>query len=78
MVRAIDLMKFCEKVMKSLSKVGVKTSDCQHIGMYNEYKELERQGVKKEYIRAVLSGRYHISESTIYRIVTRLDKQVKI
>ena len=78
MVKAIELLKFCEKILKSLSKVGVKTSDYEYIEMYDDYKALVDKGAKKEYVRAVLSEKYNISETTIFRIVSRLEKHIKI
>lgn len=77
-MQAIELVKLNVETLKRLSKNGVKTSDCKYIGMYNEYKVLVDKGHKKEYARAVLSERYKISKSTVYRVLSRLESQVKI
>ena len=77
-MRAIDLIKISKDLLKSLSEIGVKTSDFRFIGMYNEYKELLDDGLKKEYIKSHLSNKYKVSESTIFRVISRLDKHIKI
>lgn len=43
-MQAIELLKFCEKIFKSMSEIGVKTDDCRHIAMYDEYKQMESKG----------------------------------
>ena len=78
MAQAIELLKFCEKIFKSMSEIGVKTDDCRHIAMYDEYKQMESKGFKKEYIRAKIARKYKVSETSVYRIVNRLDKHIKI
>lgn len=75
---AIDLVKISECLLKSLSKIGIKTGDFKYIEMYDEYKKLEGEGMKKEYIRTMLASKYKTSETTIFRVVSRLEKHVKI
>lgn len=78
MVKAIDLLEINERLLKSLSNVGVNIGDYRHVEMYNEYIGMERKGIKKEYIKSFLAEKYGMSESSVYRTVKRLGKQVKI
>jgi len=74
---AIELLKISREILKSLSEVDVRLDDYRHIGMYNEYRELAEQGLKKEYIRRVLAEKYKVSESTVFRVVSRLEKHIR-
>lgn len=78
MIRAIDLLKISEGVLKRLSKVGVKVDDFKYIEMYGKYTDMKQKGHKRDYINAKLANKYNISETTVYRIICRLEKQVKI
>ena len=75
---AIDLVKLTGNILKSLSEIGIRTSDYRYIDLYDEYTRMVSQGIKKDYVKAVLADKYKTSESSIYRIVTRLESQVKI
>ena len=78
MVKAKDLVELNERLLKSLSEVGVKSGDYKHIGMFREYEKMVAGGAKKDYVKAVLAERYGMSESSVYRVVRRLSRQVKI
>jgi len=77
MTQAIDFVKFCREILKRLSDNDIRIDDYRYVDMYNEYRELESHGLKKEYIRKVLAERYGISESTVFRVISRLEKCVK-
>lgn len=74
---AFELLNFLAKPLKSLSECDIKIDDYRHIGMYLEFKQMEAQKEKKEYIKTCLASKYHISESSVVRIVRRLDSLVK-
>lgn len=63
--------------MKSMSNLGIKMDDYKYIGLCQEYNELVSKGEKREYARAVLSRKYSVSESTVFRIISRLNKPLK-
>lgn len=64
-------------LMKSMSEIGIKMDDYKYIGLCQEYNELVSKGNKREYARAVLSRKYSVSESTVFRIITRMNKPLK-
>lgn len=76
-MKAIELVAFCREILKNLSKVGVKTSDYEYVEMFNEYRELTAKGCKKELARHRLAKKYGMSESTVYRVVSRLCSDLK-
>lgn len=75
---AIDLIKIGCELLKKISECDVKASDYRYIKMYEEYVEMVRAGHKKEYVYCVLSERYHISESTVFRLIRRFKREVNI
>lgn len=75
---AIDLVKFCREIMKRLSKNDIRIDDYRHVEMCDDYKQLVDNGHKKEYVIAVLQEKYRISESTIRRVINRLQRPVKM
>jgi len=74
---AFELMFFLEKAMKSLSECDIKMDDYRHIDMYLEFKEMLAKNEKKEYIKTSLAEKYHMSESSVTRVIRRFDKLVK-
>lgn len=62
---------------KSMSDIGVKMDDYKYIGLCQEFNELTANGEKREYARAILSKKYSVSESTVFRIISRLSKPIK-
>lgn len=73
-----ELLYFLREPLKELSKFDIKIGDVEHIAMYMEYKRLSTTNAKKDYIITKLVKKYHLSERTITRIVTRLSKDVKV
>ena len=51
--------------------------DYRHIDMYLEFKEMLAKNEKKEYIKTSLAEKYHMSESSVVRVIRRFDKLVK-
>lgn len=74
---AFELLKILREPMKRLSDCDIKIDDYRHIDMYLEFKEMEQKKEKKEYIKSILATKYSMSESSVKRIVRRLDEQVK-
>lgn len=75
---AFELMYFLREAMKSLSECDIKMDDYRHIDMYLEFKQMLANNEKKEYIKTSLAEKYNMSESSVVRVVRRLDKKVKM
>lgn len=74
---AFELLYFLQEAMKCLSDCDIKIDDYRYIDMYLEFKEMLAKNEKKEYIKSYLANKYCISESSVSRVVRRLDAQVK-
>ena len=72
------LLKLNLNQMKIMSKCGLSVDDARHIPMYEEYLQLRRDGVPKERIYQHFETKYHVSESTIKRVIKRLSQQVNL
>lgn len=64
-------------MLKRLSECEIKTSDYRLVDMCDEYTRLVNEGHKKEYAIAVVTEKYHVSESTLRRTLKRLCGPVK-
>jgi len=76
-MEAYKVLFLIRDLAKSMSEIGVKMDDYKYIGLCQEYSELVTKGEKREYARAVLSRKYSVSESTVFRIITRMNKSIK-
>ena len=70
------LLKLNLNQVNIMSKCGLSVDDAKHIPMYEEYLSLLRESVPKERIYQHFRKKYHVSESTIKRVVKRLSHQV--
>lgn len=61
--------------VETMSKFGLSVGDARHVPMYEEYLSLRRDGVPKERIYQHFKTQYHVSESTVKRVVKRLSQR---
>ena len=76
-MEAYKLLFLVKDLLKSMSEIGIKMDDYKYIDLCQEYNELITKGEKKEYARAILSKGYSVSESTVFRIISRLNSPIK-
>ena len=74
-MKVAEFLKICADMHKMMTKLGVKPSDCERLGMWDEYRQLMSESGKKSYAVAVIAHRHHISERTVLRIINRLEKE---
>lgn len=70
-------MKFCVKILETLSDNGIRTSDYKYIEMFNDYERMLAAGEKVTFIVATLCEKYNTSESTAYRVLRRFKRTIK-
>lgn len=75
-VSGYSLLKLNLNQVKTMSKCGLSVDDVRHVPMYEEYLSLRREGVPKERIYQHFRGKYHVSESTVKRVIKRLSQRV--
>ena len=70
------LLKLNINQVKIMSKCGLSVDDARYVPMYEEYLSLRRDGVPKERIYQHFKSKYHVSESTVKRVIKRLSQRV--
>ena len=76
-MKVVEYLKIGKELLKVMSSYDLKCKDYEYITLYDDYTDMRNNGLKVDYILAVLSEKYHISDSTIKRIIRRLSKEVK-
>lgn len=72
------LLKLNLNQVETMSKFGLSVDDVRYVPMYEEYLSLRRDGVPKERIYQHFNGKYHVSESTVKRVIRRLSQRVTL
>ena len=70
------LLKLNLNQVETMSKCGLSVDDARYVPMYEEYLSLRREGVPKERIYQHFRSKYHVSESTVKRVIKRLTQRV--
>lgn len=73
-----ELMKLNAAFLGLCRKNGVLLDDVESIEIYEQYKSMEAQGMKKLYIREELARKYNISTRTIYNIRDRFEARIEL
>lgn len=66
-----DFVKISSETLKLLSKYDIKVDDYKFVDLFQEYEQMLAERNKVSYIVTVLSVKYGISETSIYRILKR-------
>ena len=77
-MKGVDLVKINKVGMELMSKIDLHTSDYQYLELYDTYLDMRNMGEKVAYIVAHLAETYHISESSVKRIIRRFSREVRI
>jgi len=70
------LLKLNLNQVNIMSKCGLSVDDVRYIPMYEEYLSLRCSGVPKERIYQHFNSSYHVSESTVKRVIKRFSRRV--
>jgi hypothetical protein len=71
------LLKLNLNQIETMSKCGLAVDDVRYVPMYEEYLSLRRDGVPKDRIYQHFRSKYHVSESTVKRVIKRLSGRVR-
>ena len=74
-MKTIEFLKLFRDAFGYLVSQGVKMEDVRHIDMYDDFVWMRASGDKVTYIVSALSGRYNVSERTVYNVVARLGRE---
>ena len=78
MMRVFETLKANESLLKILVLNGVRVADIEWLEMYDDYRRLMNEGHKKTYIVSYLEEQYGCPVPTIYRVVRRLERSLRI
>ena len=73
-----DLIKVYEGPINVLNDANVNLSDVRYIKLFNEYLRMKKEGHKLTYIVAFLVDEYSVGQATVYRIIEKFCKPVKV
>ena len=73
-----DLIKVYEGPINVLNDANVNLSDVRYIKLFNEYLRMKKEGHKLTYIVAFLVDEYSVGQATVYRIIEKFSKPVKV
>ena len=73
-----DLIKVYEGPINVLNDANVNLSDVRYIKLFNEYLRMKNEGHKLTYIVAFLVDEYSVGQATVYRIIEKFSKPVKV
>lgn len=77
-MKVIEILKLNKGLLNVLQRVGIRVDDVRYVDLYNDYRLLIEKGEKVSYIVAVLSGKYNVSERTVYGLLKRLQMDCNI
>lgn len=72
------LVKFNEQALKSMSDIGIKTSDTRYIPMFEAFMNMRRMRMKAGAVLQILSEDYGVSVSTVKRIIRRFRRSAAV
>ena len=73
-----EILKVSASVCKVLADNGISPSDYRFIGLIEEYNRLKAEGHKYAYITFYLAQQYGVSETSVYRIVKKMQECANI
>ena len=77
-MRVFDLIMVYEGPINVLNDANVNLSDVRYIKLFNEYLRMKKEGHKLTYIVAFLVDEYSVGQATVYRIIEKFSKPVKV
>lgn len=73
-----DLIKVYEGPMNVLNEANVNLTDVRYIDLYQEFLRMKSEGHKLTYIVAFLMDEYSVGQATVYRVIDKFGKPVKV
>lgn len=73
-----DVLKMAESVLQTVEANNIHVGDVKRLQMYEDYRRLKRERLKKTYIVNYLVDQYGVPEPTVYRLIKRMERTVKL
>lgn len=72
-----ELIKSSSSILRLIAKNGINATDAEYISLYDDYRRMKSERQKYEFIMYYLSTQYGVSETTVWRIVKRMEQKVE-
>lgn len=72
-MKKVELLKILAEGLKMLSQCEVTIDDWRYVGMYEEYQQMRRSGLKYRVAVRLLASDYGVSRATVERVLKRLN-----
>lgn len=73
-----DLIRVYEGPMNVLNDANVNLTDVRYVDLYKEFLRMKGEGHKLTYIVAFLMDEYSVGQATVYRVIDKFGKPVKV
>lgn len=77
-MQVINLVKIFAEIMKLMSNYDIKAEDYKFIDLFSDYSNMVNDGLKVSYVVSVLSEKYNISEASVYRILRKFKRTIRM
>ena len=74
MIRVYEVLTLYREVFVTMTRNGIGMEDIMYLDMFNTYREMLAEGIKKADIWTFLSQEYKLPESEIKKAVKRLNQ----
>lgn len=73
-----ELLKLHETLLRVMADHGVDVDLVRAVSAYEEYRRLTAQGLKKEYVYAMVGEHHGLSRTTIFRMARRMEAEISL
>lgn len=77
-MKAIDILSLAEGIITTLDRNDIKTADVRYVQMYRDWQRMREEGHKWDWIMYWLGKEYDLSETSVWRILKRMDKDIEM
>ena len=77
-MRVFEAIKLTESTLIALRNANVGTGDVEYIKLYEEFRDLQGDGLKVSYCVAFLAEKYHISIRKVYDLIRKFKSDCKM
>lgn len=77
-MKIYEILSFNADLLEKLHKIGINTNDCKSFKISKEYVKMRKKGHKVVYIVATLSRKFNVCERTVYKIISKMEKDCQI
>ena len=77
-MKVFEAIKLTDSTLIALRNANVGTGDVEYIKLYEEFRDLQGDGLKVSYCVAFLAEKYHISIRKVYDLIRKFKSDCKM